>query len=245
MDGLTVLAVDDEPRALADIHRMLLASGRVGRVELARSARQALALLSNETFDALFLDIRMPEVEGLALARLLRRFDPPPAVVFVTGHPSAAAEAFEVEAIDFLVKPVPRPRLDTALRRIEERRTVTATVPEPAAHGPEMIAVDVPGGSAKRLVRLTSITVVSANGDYARIISDDGRHLVRVPLSVLEVDWEPAGFARVHRGYLVNLHRALELRSEGNGTAVILLDDGSEIPVARRHVGPLRRRLAA
>ncbi len=105
------------------------------------------------------------------------------------------------------------------------------------------MAVDAPRGGAKRLVRLDSITTVQANGDYARIACDDGRYLLRVPLSTLETEWDAAGFARVHRGWLVNLRRAVELRAEGNGTAVLVLDEGTEVPVARRHVAGLRRRL--
>jgi DNA-binding LytR/AlgR family response regulator len=246
MSGLAILAVDDEPRALADVRRLLDGSPIVERVDTAISARDALVKLSAARYDGLFLDVQMPEIKGMALARLLRRFNEPPAVVFLTGHPSAAVEAFEVEAVDFLVKPVTRERLETALERVASRRAggaAPAAAEERGASGPDVVAVDAPVGGTKKLVRLETISLVQANGDYARIVCDDGRFLLRVPLSTLESEWEPAGFARVHRGYLVNLRRATELRAEGNGTAVLALDDGSEVPVARRHVAALRRRL--
>jgi two-component system, LytTR family, response regulator len=255
MSGLAILAVDDEPRALADVKRLLETSAAVDRVATATSAKEALVYLSGGKYDALFLDVQMPEIEGMALARLLRRFADPPAVVFLTGHPDAAVEAFEVQALDFLIKPVSRERLDAALQRVAQHvREVPAGDGAPgtgdngAAAGasrPDVVAVDNPKGGGKRLVRLETIQAAQANGDYARIVCDDGRFLLRTPLTQLEREWTPAGFARVHRAYLVNLSHAVELRAQQNGTAVLVLRDGTEIPVARRNVAALRRRLNA
>jgi DNA-binding LytR/AlgR family response regulator len=254
MSGLAVLAVDDEPRALADVKRLLETSAAVDRVATATSAKEALVYLSGGKYDALFLDVQMPEIEGMALARLLRRFADPPAVVFLTGHPDAAVEAFEVQALDFLVKPVSRERLDEALQRVSERvRDAPGAAADGSGNGgaeaggsrPDVVAVDNPKGGGKRLVRLETIQAAQANGDYARIICDDGRFLLRTPLTQLEREWTSAGFARVHRAYLVNLSHAVELRAQQNGTAVLVLRDGTEIPVARRNVAALRRRLNA
>lgn len=242
MTGLRILAVDDEPRALADVRAQLARSELVTHVETAVSARDALVKLSASQYDGLLLDVQMPEIKGMALARLLRRFTDPPAVVFLTGHPSAAVEAFDVEAVDFLLKPVAAARLQRALERIAAARA--ARNGAVSSGSSDVVAVDTPGGGAKRLVRLDSISVVQAHGDYARIVCDDGKFLLRTPLSTLEAEWEHLGFARVHRGWLVNLRRARELRSEHNGTAVLALEDGTEVPVARRHVAALRRRLA-
>jgi two-component system, LytTR family, response regulator len=251
--GLAILAVDDEPRALSDIRRLLETSASVDRVATATSAKEALVYLSGGRYDALFLDVAMPEIEGMALARLLRRFADPPAVVFLTGHPDAAVEAFEVQALDFLVKPVARERLEAALNRVEQHvhgAETTKAAPgsedgERTATGPDVVAVDNPKGGGKRLVRLETISFAQANGDYARIVCDDGRYLLRTPLSQLERDWGSEGFARVHRAYLVNLKHAVELRAQLNGTAVLVMRDGTEIPVARRNVAALRRRLHA
>ena len=178
--------------------------------------------LGEGTFDMLLLDVRMPEIEGIELARLLRRFDDPPEVVFLTGHADAAVEAFEVEALDFLVKPVTRDRLDAALARVQHARARRhgAGAAGPAS-APEVVALDNPSGAGKRLVRLEAITHVDADGDYARIHSPDGEYVLRASLGHLEEDWGPAGFTRVHRGHLVNLAHAIELRSLENGTAVL------------------------
>jgi len=141
---------------------------------------------------------------------------------------------------------VTRDRLDAALVRVEHaraRRHGGATaVP---ASAPEVVALDNPSGAGKRLVRLETITHVDADGDYARIHSPDGEYVLRASLGHLEEDWGPAGFTRVHRGHLVNLSHAIELRSLENGTAVLELRDGTELPVARRTVAALRRRLKA
>src|SRR4051794_29988589 len=255
-NGLAILAVDDEPRALADIKHLLETSTSVDRVATATSAKEALVYLSGGRYDALFLDVHMPEIEGMALARLLRRFADPPAVVFVTGHPDAAVEAFEIQALDFLVKPVSRERLEPALARVEAQSRPAppagattdgpaAAAAAPGAGAPDVVAVDNPKGGGKRLVRLETISIAQANGDYARIVCDDGRFLLRTPLSQLEKDWETSGFARVHRAYLVNLTHAVELRAQLNGTAVLVMRDGTEVPVARRNVAALRRRLHA
>jgi DNA-binding LytR/AlgR family response regulator len=251
--GLAILAVDDEPRALADIKRLLETSTSVDRVATATSAKEALVYLSGGRYDALFLDVHMPEIEGMALARLLRRFADPPAVVFVTGHPDAAVEAFEIQALDFLVKPVSRERLESALDRVEAQSRSAPAAPATGDAGsaaagagaPDVVAVDNPKGGGKRLVRLETISIAQANGDYARIVCDDGRFLLRTPLSQLEKDWAQSGFARVHRAYLVNLTHAVELRAQLNGTAVLVMRDGTEVPVARRNVAALRRRLHA
>ncbi|MDP9344956.1 MAG: LytTR family DNA-binding domain-containing protein [Actinomycetota bacterium] len=250
--GLAILAVDDEPRALADVSRLLESSASVDRVATATSAKEALVSLSGGRYDALFLDVAMPEIEGMALARLLRRFADPPAVVFLTGHPDAAVEAFEVQALDFLVKPVTRERLDAALRRVEAHvqgvdpgTPASAVAGGDGTTGPDVVAVDNPRGGGKRLVRVETIAFAQASGDYARIVCEDGRFLLRTPLTQLEKDWGPAGFARVHRAYLVNLTHAVELRAQANGTAVLVMRDGTEVPVARRGVASLRRRLRA
>ena len=214
------------------------------------SAKEALVHLSGGKYDGLFLDVHMPEIEGMALARLLRRFADPPGVVFLTGHPDAAVEAFEVQALDFIVKPVGRDRLEAALDRVEQHAFSKeapsgAGADAPASSsGPDVVAVDNPGRrQAARAAR--EHPVAQANGDYARIHAPEGRFLLRTPLSQLEKDWAGSGFARVHRAYLVNLGHAVELRALSNGTAVLVMRDGEEIPVARRNVAALRRRLNA
>ena len=236
---MRVLAVDDELPALADLARMLEASPAVERVETAASAAEALVALGDgETIDAVFLDVRMPGLDGLELARVLRRFERPPAVVFVSAFDDAAVDAFELDALDYLVKPVSRSRLDEAIERVARR----SAIPEPPPED-ETVAVDALRGGGTRLLPRSSIVYLQAHGDYVRVASTEGRFLVRARLSELEERWESHGFVRVHRGFVVNLRRAVEVRPRLNGTAVLVMVDGAEVPIARRQVGELRRKL--
>ena len=232
---LKILAVDDERPALDDLARVLRAQPAVGNVDTAASGEEALhALAGGEVYDAVFLDVRMPGLDGVELARLLRRFASPPALIFVSAYEHAAVEAFELRALDYLLKPVSRARVAEALARIGERPAEPDTT--------ETLAVDVPGGGT-RLVRREDVLYLQSHGDYVRVVTPDGRFLVRGTLNEIERRWEPHGFHRVHRRFLVNLRRAAEVRPQLNGTGVLILADGGELPIARREVADLRRRL--
>lgn len=261
---LRVLAVDDEALALADLARMLRASPLVGDVVTADGGEAALDLLGAGQFDVLLLDVRMPGLDGVRLARVVRRFSVPPALVFVSAHESAAVEAFALRAVDYLLKPVGSARLAEALGRVRDARAAgepgaAAAHAESAASGGEaaprgrvdldaagdgeLVPVDNARGGGTRLVPRASIRYVEARGDHVRIVADDGRFLLRARLGDLADRWAAHGFVRVHRGYLVNLRRAVELHPQLGGTALLRFGDGSEVPVARREVGELRRRL--
>jgi DNA-binding LytR/AlgR family response regulator len=235
-----VLAVDDELPALEDLVRLLEASSAVERVESAASAEEALVALGDgAAIDAVFLDVRMPGLGGLELARVLRRFEQPPAVVFVSAFDDAAVDAFELAAVDYLRKPVSRRRLDEAIERAARR----APAGETDTLEDETLAVDVVRGGGTRLLARSSVLYLQAHGDYVRVASTEGRYLVRARLSDLEERWAAHGFVRVHRGFVVNLRRAVEVRPRLNGTAVLVMADGGEVPIARRQVGELRRKL--
>jgi DNA-binding LytR/AlgR family response regulator len=229
---LRVLAVDDELPALDDLARVLRAQSAVAEVETAASGEEALHALTGEHYDVVFLDVRMPGLDGVELARVLRRFAEPPALIFVSAYESAAVEAFELRALDYLLKPVSRARVAEALARVGERR-------EPDT---DTLAVDAPGGGT-RLIPRAEILYLQAHGDYVRVVSTQGRFLVRGTLGEIERRWAPYGFHRVHRRFLVNLRRAAEVRPQLNGTALLILADGAELPIARREVADLRRRL--
>jgi two-component system, LytTR family, response regulator LytT len=238
---MRVLAVDDELPALEDLVRLLEASPAVERVESAASAEEALVALGDgAAIDAVFLDVRMPGLGGLELARVLRRFEHPPAIVFVSAFDDAAVGAFEVAAVDYLVKPVSRRRLDEAIERAARR---AAPDEHAADDDDEMLAVDALRGGGTRLLPRSTVLYLQAHGDYVRVASSEGRFLVRARLSDLEERWAGHGFVRVHRGFVANLRRAVEVRPRLNGTAVLVMSDGAEVPIARRQVGELRRKL--
>jgi DNA-binding LytR/AlgR family response regulator len=235
--GLDVLVVDDEAPALADLARQLRSLSETAEVRTAAGGREALRTLAEHPFDAVFLDVRMPGLDGLELARVLRRFQTPPAVVFVSAYETGAVGAFELKALDYLMKPVSRRRLAEALSRVREARGAVA----PPARDDVVPLPTLRGGT--RLVPRESILFLQADGDYVRVICDEERFLMRGRVSDLARRWRQHGFVQVHRGYVANLRRAVEVRPHLNGTATLAFPDGREIPVARRKVAELRKEL--
>jgi DNA-binding LytR/AlgR family response regulator len=241
MNELVVLAVDDEPPALAELSFLLAADPRVGEVLGARSGDEALRVLADRDVDAVFLDIRMPGLSGLDIGRALARFAVAPAVVFVSAYDDAAVDAFALRAVDYLLKPVSEHRLAEAVRRVVDLRR------GPAEAGDPLIAVEL--GGVTRFVHRTEVRYVEAHGDYARLHTATGSHLLRIPLTTLEDTWSEAGFARVHRSYLVALGHVRELRVDAAGGHQVLVGGTSAgdvlLPVSRRHSRSLRDRLVA
>lgn len=250
-----VLVVDDERPALEDLGRLLETSPSVEDVVLAGGAAEALRLLAEGQFDVVFMDVRMPDIDGLELGKALRRFADPPALVFVSAFEDGAVSVFEhgLQPLDYLMKPVSRARIEQALERVRvgdlERRgraggqRTTSPGETVGEDSGEIIPVEHQRGGATRLLDRSTVLYVEAEGDYVRIHADSGRFLVRTALSDIEQRWGPHGFVRVHRSYVANLRRAVEIRPKLGGAVTIVMADGSEVPVARRQVADLRRRL--
>lgn len=249
--SLTVLAVDDEPPALDDLARILRANRRVAEVETAASGQEAILKASARPYHAIFLDVRMPELDGLELGRVLKAFAHPPALVFVSAFDTSAVATFELRALDFLMKPVTSRRLEEALDRVDASiSSADGTLPQPppfetpeTGQSDDLIAVSNVRDRSVRLLTRSSILYVMAYGDYLRVFADSGRYLTRGTLADIEHRLAPAGFMRVHRQYLANLRRMVEIRPHLNGTAVLVFENGGEVPVARRLVPALRRRM--
>jgi DNA-binding LytR/AlgR family response regulator len=256
-DGLTILAVDDERPQLEDLARLLRSSTRVRDVECADGGHDALVKASAHRYDAIFLDVRMPGLDGVELGRVLRRFVAPPQLIFVSAYDNAAVDAFELRALDYLLKPVGRRRLEEALARVapatdtpasERGRDDVASLgptrtDRPPAADSEVIAVANLRGGATRLVSRGSILYLQSHGDFVRVVTDEGRYLLRATLAEIVQRWEPFGFVRVHRQYVANLLKAVEVRPQLGGTAELAFADGQTVPIARRHVAELGRRL--
>ncbi len=237
---MAVLAVDDERPALEELRFLLLRQPGVGAVDTADDATDALRLLHDHSYDAVFLDVRMPGLDGMEVARLLRRFADPPAIVFVTAFDGYAIEAFEVNASDYLLKPVSAERLAATVAKVHSERL---TDDPGAGYGDELATVPIETGTSIRWVERSAVCWVEANGDYVRLHTTDGAaHLVRLALSLLQDRWSTAGFVRIHRSYLVNLRFVTELRTEPSGGHVVLVA-GRELPVSRRNGHELKERL--
>jgi len=229
---LRVLVLDDEAPARDELAFLLRRDPRVGEVTACAGPTEALRILRETEVDAVFLDVQMPGLNGIELAAVLGRFKEPPAIVFVTAHDQHAVDAFELDAIDYVLKPVREERLAEAVRRVLAGSRAAAPVKQ----------VAVERGGVTRFVPVPEIRYVEAEGDYARLHTGSGEsHLVRIPLAQLESQWAQAGFVRIHRSVLVALPYVSELRVDSGRCSVLV--DGVELPVSRRHTRSLRELL--
>lgn len=241
---LTAFVVDDEPLAVQRLVRMLR---KTGRIELAGSATdpaEAIRVLTERPVDVLFLDIHMPEIDGFAL---VERLDRAPLVVFTTAHDEHALRAFEVLAIDYLLKPIDQDQLDRALDKLER---VAAGRPQPplaellemvrAPRTPPRIASRL--GDRVTLLDLDAISHFHASERLTYAVSGGKDHVVDETLASLERRLDPGEFVRIHRNTLVNLRFIAELRGDGAGLVAVLKGD-IQLPVSRDRVRPLKDRL--
>jgi DNA-binding LytR/AlgR family response regulator len=232
---LRALVVDDERPALDELAFLLERDERIGEVRTSDSATDGLRILRECDVDVVFLDIQMPGLSGLELAQVLGRFRVPPPIVFVTAHEEHAVEAFDVRAVDYVLKPVRADRLAEAIRRVVDGGE-RATTRDDAQ-------VAVERGVVTRFIQRSDITPVEAQGDYARLHTAEGSHLVRSPLTSLEEEWSGAGFVRIHRSLLVSLAHVREVRMDAGRCTVVVGEPGVELVVSRRHTRELRELL--
>ncbi|MFM6973908.1 MAG: LytR/AlgR family response regulator transcription factor, partial [Agromyces sp.] len=179
---ISVLIADDEAPARDELTFLLRQDARVGEILQASSGAEAIQLLSRTAVDAVLLDIHMPGLSGFDLARTLGHFEKRPALVFVTADDDGAVDAFDLDAVDYLLKPVRRERLERAIGRIAEATggAPTASIDETQ----DLIAVTL--GSTTRMIRRSDVRYAQAQGDYVRLFTDQGAFLVRIPLAELE-----------------------------------------------------------
>ena len=229
--SLRALVVDDEAPALEELVYLLSRDQRIGPIRIASNGPDALKILQGGDIDVVFCDIKMPGLDGIDLAKVLSKFATRPKIVFVTAYDEHAVAAFDLDATDYVMKPVREERLAEAVRRVVG--AVPAETEEPED---EVIPVELAG--VTRFVQRSAVRYVEAQGDYARLHTASGSHLVRVPLSTLEDRWRGAGFTRIHRSTLIALPHVDEMKVEAGRCSVRLGDDW--LPVSRRHTRELR-----
>jgi two-component system response regulator LytT len=234
---LKALVVDDEAPARSELRFLLGEAGGVEVVGEASNAAEALQLIRAIPYDVVFLDIDMPGLSGMQLAEAFSDLERPPAIVFVTAYSEHAVKAFEVEATDYLVKPVEVARLRIAIERL--------TPTEPAASVARVERVPVEKAGKKLLLAVEELFYVMAKDDYSYLYTDGERYLSTLSLADLERKLEPRGFFRVHRRFVVNLSQFKEVVPMYGGTLLLTLKDraATQVPVSRRRVPSLRRAL--
>lgn len=247
---IRTLIVDDEPIARRRLRRLLADEADVEIVGESADVDAAADFLAAHSVDLLLLDIQMPGGDGFTLLERVRRAAPRPApqVVFVTAFDDHAVRAFEVAAVDYLVKPFARERVAEAVARV--RRLLAQDAP-PAPRLDEatlaaLVARIHPGQSYRSriliravgkvsFVAVESIHWIEADGNYVRLHTAQGRHLVRETLSRLARELDPARFARVHRGAIVALEHVRELERSPTGDHALILDSGVRLTLSRSH----------
>lgn len=234
-DILRVLVVDDEPLA---VERLQILLSRLPKVELCGTANEGEAALRLATAmrpDVVLLDIAMPGMDGIDVARSLGAMPQPPLVVFVTAYDSFAVAAFDVDAVDYLLKPIVPDRLARALDRVREHRAEPVAPVAPAGLE-EFWASDTSGLTRIRCVDIDRIT---AERDYMRLHVGQRSWLINHSLSKLEEELDPACFVRLHRSAIVRRDFVAGLHHD-DGSWIARLADGSEQRVGRNYVDNAR-----
>ena len=230
-----VLIVDDEPLACRLLHELLREHEDVAVIGEARSAAEAASMCSSASPDVLLLDIDMPGATGFDLVRSL---DPVPAIIFTTAHAEFAVEAFDVNAVDYLLKPITEARLDRALNRL--RRTVARpglSLP-PALPQSSRLVFRLP--SQILFVAADEIEWVGAEGNYCRIHTGVRTILIRELLSAIERRLDPGRFVRVHRSAIVNVDAIQKIAVDEHGRYALVLRTGEEVRVGAKYRAGLR-----
>ena len=232
---IRALLVDDEAPARSELRYLLATHPEVEVVGEAASATEALKLAAAVPYDVVFIDIEMPGLSGLDAGRLVHGRPSVPQLVFVTAHEQYAIEAFAVEALDYLLKPVDPERLAQVVRRLVSLQAPAGAVEKiPVVSGGETVLLD-----------WEELHYARADGDYSRVHTYDRSYLCTRSLRALEEALPADRFVRIHRSYLVNLDKVAAVRRAGSDRIRLALDDAerTELDVARRQSKAVRERL--
>lgn len=252
MTPLRAVLADDEPLAREIVRDLLAADPEVELVAEARDGDEALAAIRTTRPDLALLDVEMPGRGGLEVAAELAEDEERPAIVFVTAYGGYATGAFEVAALDYLVKPFSDERFAAALGRAKRRvrevrlsdlaRRVARAAEELAAHDAGAERVSLPVGDRSLIVRTADIVWIQAEDYYCRVHTRTGSHLVRASVTSFEERLGPR-FLRVHRAALVNLDEVVAVERLTRGAKLLVLSTGSRCRIARSRLAEVERAL--
>jgi len=256
---IKTLIVDDEPLARRNLRVLLEKDPQIEIVDECRNGREAVKAINALAPDLIFLDIQMPEMDGFDV---LQRVGPEhiQAIIFVTAFDQYALKAFDVHALDYLLKPFDDDRFGHALERaklqieareinrlskrllalLEERESKHKDGPEQKGYLSRLM-VKVAGRMV--LLKIDEIDFVEADGNYAKLHVGRKAHLLREKMNDLEVQLDPAKFVRIHRSIIVNLDRIKELHPHFNGDYIVVLEDGRQLRLSRSRREQLEARL--
>lgn len=238
---LKAIIVDDEPLARERIRTLLAAEADVDVIAECATGPEAIAAVREHAPDVLFLDVQMPEMDGFEVLRALE--EPLPLVIFVTAFDEHAVRAFETQALDYLLKPFKPARFRTALARAREQlarrqpdditRQLMGLLETRAAKTNYLTRIAVRDRDRVRFVKTSDIDWLEASGNYVVLHAGRENHVVRETLTALEAQLSPREFLRLSRSAIVNLDRVQHVEPTFNDEHVVVLQDGSRLPLTR------------
>lgn len=243
---IRAVIVDDEELARQVLREFLGSHPEIELIGECANGFEAVKTVAEQKPDLVFLDIQMPKLDGFEVLELIGRDT---TVVFVTAHDNYAIRAFEVHAIDYLLKPVAAARFDAALARVKERlgsktgpsqvgASELAASARPPAHYLDRIPVR--DGARVFIVPVAKLDYAEAQDDYVALCSEGKKHLKQQTIASLETGLDPARFMRIHRSYIVNLERVARLEPYTKDSHVAILSNGTQLPVSRAGYARLR-----
>ncbi len=242
------LIVDDEPLARGRLHQLLADQPEIELVGQCADGLEAVQTIQQQSPDLIFLDIQMPELDGFGVLEALSA-EPMPVIVFVTAHDKFALRAFEVHAVDYLLKPFDRERFQAALEHALERVRLREDPSRSAGQSAVLSQVQAQGKSAERLavksggrfifLKVTDINYIQAAHNYVELHQDKQSHLLRETISALERRLPPEKFVRISRSVIVNIDRITVLEPLFHGEYVVTLHNGTRLTLSRRYRGKL------
>jgi two-component system LytT family response regulator len=247
---LKVLIVDDEPLAREGI-KLMLGSG--AQVVEARNGMEAVARIRDEKPDLVLLDIQMPRMDGFGVVEAVGA-DKMPVVIFVTAHDRYAIRAFEISAVDYLLKPVTEERFQIAFERARNRLRAAApedstrqmlTVLEAIANPRRYLSrLAIRSGERTIFLGVDQVEWIEAEQNYVRVHAGQTPHLLRVPMNTIETSLDPERFLRIHRSYIVNLRHVKQLWMLAHGQYVVELSSGHRLQSGRTYGDRIRTLLS-
>lgn len=240
---MRVAIVDDEELARTVLREMLRREPGVEIVAECANGFEAVRAASEQTLEVMLLDIQMPKLDGFEVLELLQAGEGgrQVAVVFVTAHDEYALRAFEVHAVDYLLKPFTAERLHTALERARERRAPEARALAASAHPGPLERIVVREGARVTILPVAKLDYAEAQDDYVALASEGKKHLKQQTIASLEASLDAGQFVRIHRSYLVRLDRVARLEPAGSDTQVAVLTTGERLPVSRSGAARLKQ----
>jgi len=238
---MKALIVDDEPLAREGMALLLRDEPAVSSIAEARNGAEAVDLIRASRPDLVLLDVQMPEMDGFGVLRAIGAEHMPP-VIFVTAHDRYAIQAFEVNAIDYLLKPVTRERCSQALARVRERigagadnRHVLSLLQQLAAPPKYLARVALRAAGRISFVNVEDVLYVQAAENYVQLHLKSVRHLLHVPIATFESSLDPRMFLRIHRSLIVNVKHVQELQTGPHGEYIVVLQGGTKLQSSRSY----------